>query len=114
MNELLLTSIKKEEFEEIIESTIRKVLSENNQIDRPVELDLLDVSEAALFVKLAKPTIYFLSSQFQIPHMKKGKRLYFSRKELTEWLKSGKRKTMDEINEEASSFITSRKFNRSK
>jgi hypothetical protein len=32
---------------------------------------------------------------------KRGKRLYFYRSELTEWIKSGRKKTAEEIREEA-------------
>ena len=53
---------------------------------------------------LAKPTIYGLVSERKIPHSKQGKRLYFSRQELTEWLKQGKRKTNAEIAIEAANY----------
>ena len=32
-----------------------------------------------------------------IPHSKKGKRLYFDEQELREWIKSGKRMTLEEV-----------------
>jgi predicted DNA-binding transcriptional regulator AlpA len=49
----------------------------------------------------AKPTIYSLCHQRLIPHSKQGKQLYFSRNELTEWLRQGKRKTHRELALEA-------------
>ncbi len=58
---------------------------------------------------LAKPTIYGLVSERRIPHSKRGKKLYFSRFELLEWLTNGKRKTQDEIAEEAANFDGKRK-----
>ena len=45
----------------------------------------------------AKPTIYDLAHKRQIPHSKKGKQLYFSKRELLEWIHSGRRKTAAEI-----------------
>ena len=59
--------------------------------------------------KLAKPTIYGLVSKSKIPHSKPGKKLYFSRKKLLKWLTNGKRKTQDEIAEEAVNFEVKRK-----
>lgn len=51
-----------------------------------VEDRLLTVSEAAEYLRLAKPTIYSLVQQNKIPYMKKTKRLYFSEIKLKEWL----------------------------
>src|SRR5688572_4881882 len=45
---------------------------------------------------LAKPTLYSLISARKIPY-KKEKRLYFKRKELENWIESGRRKTVLEI-----------------
>ncbi len=53
---------------------------------------------------LAKPTIYSLCSERKIPHSKQGKRLYFSRQDLLEWIKNGKRKTQNEIAVEAENY----------
>jgi len=55
------------------------------------------VSEAANFLSLSIPTIYGLVQRADIPVNKKGKRLYFSKPELIEWVKSGRKKTNLEI-----------------
>ncbi len=63
-----------------------------------------DIGGIDLAVKItgkAKPTIYSLVSERKIPHSKRGKQLYFSRKELLEWIYSGKRRTASEIREDA-------------
>lgn len=59
--------------------------------------EFLTVSEAAIFLNLAKQSIYGLISRKQIPHMKKLKRVYFSKLELTKWLESGRQMTHQEI-----------------
>jgi predicted DNA-binding transcriptional regulator AlpA len=46
---------------------------------------------------LAKPSIYGLIWRKEIPHYKKGKRLYFSKIELLNWIKSGRQKLRSEI-----------------
>ncbi len=46
---------------------------------------------------LAKPTVYSLVSERKIPHSKRGKKLYFSRRELIKWIESGRRKTITEL-----------------
>lgn len=52
---------------------------------------------AVKITHLKKRTIYNLVNKRMIPHSKKGKRLYFDEKELREWIKSGKRMTLEEI-----------------
>jgi predicted DNA-binding transcriptional regulator AlpA len=76
------------------------------QIQLPTEDD--DIGKGAGFASRitgkAVPTIYSLVATRKIPHSKKGGDLYFSRKELTEWLKDGKRKTQAELALEAEGF----------
>jgi len=60
----------------------------------------------------AKPTIYCLVHERKIPHSKQGKQLYFSRKELTDWLKAGKRKTQAELALDAENFSSNNPKNK--
>jgi len=71
--------------------------------------ELLTIQDAATFLNLSVPTIYSLVSQSKIPVNKRGKRLYFSKIELIDWIKSGRRKTIDEISKEAESYLKSKK-----
>ena len=64
------------------------------------EDDLLNVSEAAEFLKISTAALYTKVSRSEIPFSKPGKRLYFNRAELQEWVKNGKRKTAQEIRSE--------------
>jgi excisionase family DNA binding protein len=41
--------------------------------------------------RLSKPRIYALVSAREIPHAKRGNKLYFNRTELLEWVTAGKR-----------------------
>jgi predicted DNA-binding transcriptional regulator AlpA len=63
-----------------------------------VETDEIGGVELAMQITgKAKPTIYDLVHKRQIPHSKRGKQLYFSKRELLDWISSGKRKTVAEI-----------------
>lgn len=89
-------------FEVIIErlENIERCLIEINskEATRTPETDtLLTISQAASFLNLAKATLYSKVSRQEIPCSKNGKRLYFSKDELTEWIKSGKKLTVAEI-----------------
>lgn len=111
MNDLMLTSIKKEELSALIENSIRKVLAENpvSANDNPSP-DFLNIEEASKFLNLAKATVYTLTSAWKIPVIKKGKRLYFTKQELMDWLKKGRKKTIDEIEAEAVQYVLKNKY----
>ncbi len=73
------------------------------------ESDLLTVPDLATKLKCSLPHIYFLTSKNLVPFMKKGKKVYFSRIEIDAWMKSGKRKTVDELEAEASAHLSNLK-----
>ena len=68
--------------------------SQNSQ--RPRD-DLLTIRQAAEFLSLSVPTLYSKVSRKEIPVNKRGKRLYFSMVELSEWVRSGRKKNTEEI-----------------
>lgn len=70
---------------------------------------LLTIQQAAEFLNLCVPTIYGLVSKSALPVNKRGKRLYFSKQELSDWIKAGRKKTISEIEAEADTYLTSRK-----
>lgn len=69
----------------------------------------LTIQQAAAFLNLSVPTIYSKVSKRELPVMKQGKRLYFSRTELTEYLKNGKKKTFAEVEAEAELYLSNNK-----
>ena len=91
-------------------SSIKQILL-NNSYEKPVEENdqLLSIKEAANFLNLSVPTIYSKVSKSELPVMKQGNRLYFSRKELMEYLKLGRKKTNDEIAQEAKTYLSNKK-----
>ncbi len=70
---------------------------------------LLNVQKAANFLNLVKSTVYSKVSKGELPHMKKGKRLYFSEDELMTYIKSGKVKTVADLENEADDFLFNHK-----
>lgn len=70
---------------------------------------LLTINEAADFLDLKVPTIYSKVSKGELPVMKRGKRLYFSRTELLEYLKAGRKSTNAEIMARAEEYLLKRK-----
>lgn len=59
--------------------------------------ELLTVKGAAAFLSLSVPTVYSLISKGHLPVMKRSKRCYFSKVELINYLKAGRKSTSAEI-----------------
>jgi excisionase family DNA binding protein len=79
--------------QELIRQRTNLVSSEMLNLESP----FLTVPEAAKFLGLANQTIYGLIHRKQIPCMKRQKRVYFTREQLTTWVETGRLKTHDEI-----------------
>ena len=70
---------------------------------------LLTIQQAAELLSLTVPTLYSKVSKGELPVMKRSKRLYFSRTELTEYIKEGRKKSNAEIEAEAEAYLTDKK-----
>ncbi|HEY0261777.1 MAG TPA: helix-turn-helix domain-containing protein [Chitinophagales bacterium] len=70
--------------------------------------ELLTIQQAAELLKLTVPTLYGKTAKRELPFMKQGKRLYFSRTELLQYLKDGRKKTNAEIEAEAATYLRKR------
>lgn len=92
--------------------TIERLIIEKSGSISTESDQLLTIQEAGEFLNLSVPTIYGYVHKAEIPVSKKGKRLYFSKKELTDWIKSGRRKTIGEVALEAELFIRQNKGGR--
>jgi predicted DNA-binding transcriptional regulator AlpA len=109
MNEIIITTISKAEIQQLIESAVQKAIVQKVTNDIGQADSFLDVNQAAAFIGIAKATLYGKCSEKLIPHFKKGKKLYFDQNELIEWLKSGKRKTIDDIHADVNTYLGKRR-----
>ncbi len=71
---------------------------------------LLTIQQAADFLSLSVPTMYTKVSRGELPVMKRSKRLYFSRTELIEYLKDGRKSTNAEIETGADKYLINKKI----
>lgn len=86
-------------------SELRGLITQQQQQPTEQHDQLLTIQQAAELLTLSVPTIYGLVNRSAIPYSKPGKRLYFSKQELTEWIKSGRKKTTAEIEAEATNYV---------
>ena len=77
---------------------VRKEKSEPNPFPEQQNFELLDLNQAAEYLKLKPSYMYSLIHQKRIPYYKpNGKRVYFIKSELIMWIMGSKVKTIDEV-----------------
>jgi excisionase family DNA binding protein len=98
MNDILFTPIRLNELETLIQHSVERAMRTVHQTE-PIDKDdqLLTVDGAAELLDCTKPTIYQKTSKGELPFMKRGKKLYFLKKDLIDYLKAGRNKTNAEI-----------------
>lgn len=68
--------------------------------------ETLDLGEAANYIHQSKSHLYKLTSQNLIPHYKpNGKKIYFKRSELDDWVLKNKAWSADELEQKAQSHL---------
>ena len=72
---------------------------------QPETDELLTVQDTAKFLSLSVATVYGLIHKGEIPVMKRSKRCYFSKVELINYLKQGRKKTFAETATEADTYL---------
>jgi excisionase family DNA binding protein len=101
--ETLISSIS----ERVTANILKAVRNEQPTTNQPEQL--LTIQEAAEFLSLTVPTMYSKVSKGEISVMKRSKRLYFSRTELMEYVKAGRKKSKTEIEAEAKAYLLNKK-----
>ncbi|MBZ9650622.1 helix-turn-helix domain-containing protein [Psychroflexus montanilacus] len=87
-------------------STIESLIQKHFNTPKEEQVEkLMSIKDASSFLNLSVPTIYSKVSRNEIPYMKRGKRLYFSNKDLINYLKEGRNKTQEEIQHEADAYL---------
>lgn len=87
----------------------------NGKLDRIERLTLiaakpvLDIQEAVLFTGFSLGHLYRLTSNKEIPHYKKDRKLYFKKSELEEWMLETRVLTNDEIDAQAAKHIITKR-----
>jgi excisionase family DNA binding protein len=110
---MIIVQLDSEQLSNLIQSSVRTVLKETSPLkaeptDQPEQL--LTIQEAAEFLSLTVPTMYSKVSKGELPVMKRSKRLYFSRTELLEYLKDGRKRSKKQIELEAKARLYELRF----
>ncbi len=84
---------------------VKRHLLEKSNEHQPEGEQLLTIKQAGEFLNLSVPTLYGYVHRAEIPVCKRGKRLYFPKQSLIEWIKEGRKKTNAEIGNEAHTYL---------
>lgn len=91
--------------------TIQLLKKQEKRLDEIEELlklskRVLNLEELCLLTGLSKSHIYKLTCYGKIPFYKQSKHLFFDRTEVEAWLKQNRYSSSDEIEKEASKYVT--------
>ncbi len=108
MDKVILISIPETSLKILIEQAVKNALSDvDNQNQNNTELKILNMQEACEYIGISSSHGYKLTSTNQIPHSKRGKRLFFDKSELDQWLVGNKVKTIEELDQETADYFKS-------
>jgi len=105
--DMIILQLNSEQLGSLIQNSVREVLRTTKQPEASTQNpeNPLSIREAAEFLNLSVPTLYSKVSRGELPVMKRGKRLYFSKLELMDYLKAGRKKSNAEIEAEAVQYL---------
>jgi excisionase family DNA binding protein len=93
--------LSKRELEDIICQAVAEALQAfSGSFQQKETKKYLSVEEAAKYLNVSTSTIYRKVQDREIPHLKKGKYLYFRPEELDAYLLEGRQKTVVELENE--------------
>lgn len=97
--------------ENILLKSINQRLSRLEELAIIAGKSILDLDETVIYTGFSKGYLYRMTSERQIPHYKKNRKLYFKKAELDAWMLDSKIVTMDEVDRKANEYILNNKNN---
>ena len=88
-----------------IEKLLNELSKNANNSKPPKDTDeIMTVEQLSDYLTIARQTIYEKCSKKEIPYFKAGKRLYFKKSVINDWINSGRRYTTDELMQQAAEW----------
>ena len=95
---------------------VNQILEKLSQLEQKIDeqnllqKEVLTFNDACKYLDISASHLYKLTSQKQIPHFcPQGKKLYFKRSELDDWLQRNRQSSTDEIDAMATEYILKNK-----
>ena len=89
-------SLSVEEYIELNQEILKSMKNPEAEVEKN-NTEIMNIEEAAVYLKMAKQTVYSMISRRILPYFKRGKRVFFRRAELLTWLEKGRKYTKEEI-----------------
>ncbi len=89
-------SLSVEEYIELNQEILKSMKNPEAEVEKN-NTEIMNIDEAAVYLKMAKQTVYSMISRRILPYFKRGKRVFFRRAELLTWLEKGRKYTNEEI-----------------
>jgi excisionase family DNA binding protein len=87
MNNLIMTTIDQEDFQSLIKTTVMECLEtlpgKVNNDYHPEKDEIYNTTQAAKFLKISRMTLHRRMNEGSVPHRRLGRRIMFSKLELT-------------------------------
>lgn len=111
MNDVLLTPIRLNELEALIENSVKRALkkSDSSQIDGQTIENPLNMDDLQKLTGYSRQTLYGYCQKSSIPHHKKNGRLFFFKSEIIDWIKQGRQKMLNDIVASADDCLSDRR-----
>lgn len=90
----------------VILEQIQELLNKLVNLPQEPKEEFLDIDQTTEFLGIAKATLYVKVSRREVPSIRRGKKLYFSKLDLIEYLNGGKRKTNEDIKQDAKDYLS--------
>ncbi|MBX0332551.1 helix-turn-helix domain-containing protein [Pontibacter sp. HSC-14F20] len=94
---MVILQLTGDELSRLIQGAVHQAISSAPQQNILTTDELYTVQEAAEFLKISQATVYAKVQTRELPVSKRGGRLYFSKLELIDYVKSGRKLTAAEI-----------------
>jgi excisionase family DNA binding protein len=85
-----------------------KVLLLNKAETQPEIETPINIKDVSKLTELSVPTLYSYVQRNEIPYYKKGNRLKFFKSEIIDWIRTGKQKTIKELEADAVTYLANK------
>lgn len=88
-------------------ATVEKKLNYSNEEEN--YSTVMNLNQLCNYCGFTKSFVYKKTSTKEIPHYKRGKKLFFKKEEVDKWIFKDKVKTMDDLQREATRYLISKR-----
>ncbi|MEN8122466.1 MAG: helix-turn-helix domain-containing protein [Bacteroidota bacterium] len=101
--------VPEEALSALIKKELKAALSQLKFQKQENHPEILNFKEACKFLSCSGSLLYKLTAARKIPHSKRGKKLYFEKKKLLEWMTENEVSTQEEVRGNALSLLAKRR-----